>query len=109
MTRHKLRKMRKTKGALFTMRMQDDQYAQFRAVGLLRGSDISNLVHQFAIEQIRREKERDPEAFDAAVKQAKIEIKEHQEKKRAESRNKRLKPLINHAASGTESNTEPED
>lgn len=75
------------------MRMLPRRYAEFRAVADLRGSDMSNIVHQYVIKLIREEKERDPEGFEEAVVKAIAEIKEQQEKKRAEVRNKRIRPI----------------
>lgn len=40
---------------------------EFHAVAELRGSTVSNLIHQFIVKTIREEKERDPSGFQEAL------------------------------------------
>jgi photoactive yellow protein len=56
-----------TKDVLVNFRLRPDVRDEFKAVAELRGSTVSNLLHQYVIKLIREEKAHDPEEFARAV------------------------------------------
>ena len=61
------------KEVLVNFRLRPDVRDEFKAVAELRGSTMSNILHQYAIKLIREERERDPKGFAkmvASVKEA---------------------------------------
>ena len=66
-----------------TVRMRQDLDEGLAAVAFLRGSSKSGLVSQHSAEQIRLERERDEQSFDAAVKEIRSR-KEAQRRKKTD-------------------------
>lgn len=66
---------KKMREKLITVRVAEDRLAQFKLAAELRGSNMSNLIHQFITHVIWEEKKKHPEEF------AGLEINEPDEQK----------------------------
>jgi len=54
--------------SVFTLRMHTDTLVEYHIACELRGATMSGLVHQFMVQMIREEKERDPARFTPKAK-----------------------------------------
>jgi hypothetical protein len=67
------------KSLIMTVRMRPDLSEGLAAVAVMRGTSMSGLVSQFAAEQIRCERERDPQSLDLGVTEIRSRRAEQQE------------------------------